>query len=193
MNLKKSLLRIVLAAVMVGFVFADPLFARELEAPFPQYGAGPVEVRIYSDYFCPPCRAMKPQVELILQDLLKRNAITLIWVDTPFSRNSAVFAKYFLFALKSKNHADHASRVRTILNDATSDRQISTEAHIEALLKSKNIPYTAFDAKPVFERYNALIKEDRINATPTCVIIRAGKKDKFIGAPDIIAALKSLH
>lgn len=168
------------------------LHAGGQDVPFPQYGTGPVEVRIYVDYFCPPCRAMKPQAESVLRDLLKRNAVTLIWVDMPFSRSSALFAKYFLFAMKSKNSADHASQVRSVLNDAASGRQVTTAAQIEDLFKSKGISYTAFEPKAVFERYNALIKEDKINATPTCVIIQDGQKKQFVGGADIINALKGL-
>lgn len=49
--------------------------------------------------------------------------------------------------------------------------------------KKASIRYSAFEPKSTFDRYNALIKEDQIDATPTCVIIRAGKKGKFVGRP----------
>ena len=52
--------------------------------------------------------------------------------------------------------------------------------------------FPVFDAKPAFDRYNALIKEDKINATPTCVVIQNGQKKAFVGGPDIINALKAL-
>lgn len=192
MNSKKCFFSVLLVAVMAGFVFANPSSAQAQETPFPQYGTGPIHVSIYTDYFCPPCRAMEPAVEPILHELLKQNAITLIWVDTPFNRHSVLYAKYFLYALKTKNDSDHAFRVRNVLNAATSDKNMTTEKRIEELFKSKRIPYTVFEAKPVFDRYNDLIKEDKIDATPTCVIVKRGKKEKFIGGPDIIAALRRL-
>ena len=40
--------------------------------------------------------------------------------------------------------------------------------------------------------YNALIKEDKINSTPTCVVVRNGQKKAFVGGPDIVNALKFL-
>jgi thiol:disulfide interchange protein DsbA len=160
--------------------------------PFPEYGKGPIQVRLYTDYFCPPCRAMEPSVEPLLFDLLKRKVITLTLVDLPLSRVSALYAKYFLYALKVKNDRDHAFHVRNVLIAATSDRQMTTEARIAELFKSKGIPHTVFEASPALNRYNALIREDKVQATPTCVIIRDGKKETFLGGTDIIAALKRL-
>jgi protein-disulfide isomerase len=159
---------------------------------FPQYGTGPIQVRIYTDYFCPPCRATEPLVEPILRDLLKRNAITLTFIDVPYHRLTPLFAKYFLYALKTKNDSDYAFHIRNVLIGATADKNMTTEKNIEKLFKSKGIPYTVFEAKPVFDRYNTLIKEDHVNATPTCVIVKKGRKESFVGGPDIIAALKRL-
>lgn len=193
MRQEKTSMHLFFAAVLLLVLSATGLDAKEQKMPFPQYGTGPVEVRIYSDYFCPPCRAMKPQVDPILRELLKRNAITLIWVDTPFSRKSVLYARYFLYAMKRKNNADHAFGVRQVLYDATLDRQMTTEAHLEGLFKSKGIPYEVFEPKPVFDRLNALIKEDKVNATPTCVIVRDGGKASFLGGQDIATALQGLR
>ena len=56
--------------------------------PFPTYGSGAIQVRIYTDYFCPPCRGMEPAVEPLLRNLIKKNAITLTMVDMPIYRQS---------------------------------------------------------------------------------------------------------
>ena len=178
--------------MMLLILSATGLCAKEQKMPFPEYGTGPVQVHIFTDYFCPPCRATEPLVEPILQDLLKRNAITLTLIDVPYHRLTPLFAKYFLYALKTKNDSDHAFHIRNVLIGATADKNMTNEKRIEGLFKSKGIPYTVFEARPVFDRYNALIKEDQINATPTCVIVKKGKKESFVGGPDIIAALKGL-
>jgi thiol:disulfide interchange protein DsbA len=193
MNRNKALRWTFRMIIMMLILPATGLCAEGKEAPFPQYGTGPIQVRLYTDYFCPPCRAMEPSVEPILFDLLKRKVITLTLVDLPLSRVSALYAKYFLYALKVKNDRDHAFHVRNVLIAATSDRQMTTEARIAELFKSKGIPHTVFEAGPALERYNALIREDKVQATPTCVIIRDGKKGTFLGGTDIIAALKSLQ
>ncbi len=168
------------------------LHAMEREEPFPQYGTGPVQVRIYTDYFCPPCGAMKLSVKPLLQELLQRNAITLTLVDAPFSSNSRLYGTYFLYALKKQNDQDHAFRVKDALYNAASDRRATTEADIEALFTLQEIPFEPFDPVPVFDRYNDLIREDRLRATPTCVIINNDEKEVFIGTKDILEALNRL-
>jgi thiol:disulfide interchange protein DsbA len=192
MKRKKALIRTFCITIMLLILSSTGLYAQGQEIPFPQYGTGPIHVFIYTDYFCPPCRATEPLVEPILRDLLKRNAITLTFIDVPYHRLTPLFAKYFLYALKTKNDSDHAFHIRNALIAATADKNMTTEKRIGELFKSKGIPYTVFEAKPVFDRYNALIKEDHINATPTCVIVKKGKKESFVGGPDIIAALKRL-
>lgn len=179
--------------ILVGLVVAGAGSAKGWNLPFPSYGSGPVEVRIYSDYFCPPCRATEPAMEPILKDLLKKNAIRLTLVDVPFHPLSSLFARYFLYALKANNDVDHAFRVRNILFEASTDKSITTQERIEALFKEKWIPYAVFNEKSAFDGYNILLKEDNINRTPTCVIIKNGQKKTFVGGPDIVNALKSLQ
>jgi thiol:disulfide interchange protein DsbA len=135
---------------------------------------------------------MEPALEPLLRDLIKRNVIRVTLMDTPVRKYSPLYTRYFLYALKAKNDLEHALKVRNILFDAAAMDEITNKEGIEELFRSKGIPYTAFEHKPTFDRFNALIKEDIIPATPTCVIIRAGKKESFVGGPDIIAALKRL-
>ncbi len=110
------------------------------EAPFPTYGSGAVQVCIYTDYFCPPCRGMEPAVEPILRDLIKRNVIRVTLVDTPFSGLSVLYARYLLYALNTRNDFEHALRVRNTLFEAAASKNITTKEGIEGLFKSKGIP-----------------------------------------------------
>jgi protein-disulfide isomerase len=192
MKRKKASIRTFCMTTMLLILSATGLYAQGREISFPQYGTGPIQVRIYTDYFCPPCRAMEPSVEPLLKNLLKKKAIRLTLVDTPFNPRSPVYARYFIYALAKKNNVEHALKVRNILFDAAAKKEFTTKEQIEELFKHKGIAYAAFDAKPAFARYNDLIKEDHIQSTPTCVIIRDGKKEQFVGGPAIIAALKRL-
>ncbi len=192
MKLKKAFVSGLFAVVITALIAVGNGSAAEQDSPFPSYGSGPVEVRIYSDYFCPPCRAMEPTVAPILKDLQKRDVIRLTLVDTPFHPHTALFARYFLYAIKKNNDVDHAFRVRDILIEASKDKSVTTPERMEAILKEKAIPYAVFDARPVFNRYNSLLTEDEIKSTPTCVIIKGGQKQKFVNGQEIIPALKSL-
>jgi len=192
MGLKRLFAFGLFTMILTGLIVAGIGSAAEQDPPFPSYGSGPVEVRLYTDYFCPPCRAMEPAVEPILKDLLKKNAIRLILVDVPFNQLTPLFARNFLYALKWNNELEHAFRVRNVLLEASTRKDVTTQERIEALFREKGIPSSVFDAKPAFDRYNALIKEDKIDATPTCVVIQNGQKKAFVGGPDIINALRAL-
>ena len=193
MKLRRFFSCVLLAFFLTGLCISKLVAAAEQNLPFPAFGSGPVEVRLYTDYFCPPCRHMEPDVEPILKDLLKKNAIRLTLVDVPFSQLSALFARNFLYALTVDNELEQALKVRNVLQNATTDKEIKTQERIEALFKGKGIAYSIGDPKPVFDRYNVLLKEDKINATPTCVIIKDGQKKAYIGGEDIINALKALY
>jgi thiol-disulfide isomerase/thioredoxin len=193
MRLKKAFVSGLFAMILAGLIVAGDGLAEWGNPPFPSYGSGPVEVRIYSDYFCPPCRATEPAIDPILKDLLKKNAIRLTLVDAPFHPLTSLYAEYFLYAIKQNNDVDHAFRVRNILFEASTNKSITTKEQIEVIFKEKWIPYAVFDAKSTFDGYNLLLKEDNIKATPTCVIIKSGQKKTFVGGPDIVNALKSLQ
>ena len=193
MGLKRVSAVGVFSLLLVWLSAAGSGWAEERNQTFPSFGSGAVEVRLYTDYFCPPCRAMEPGVEPILKDLLKKNAIRLTLADVPLSRLTPLFARNFLYALRENNGAEHALLVRSILMEASTNKEIATQERIEALFKGKGIAFVVWDPKFAFDRYNKLLQEDKINATPTCVIIKNGQKKAFVGADDIINALKALQ
>lgn len=192
MGLKRVFAFGLFTLILTGLIVAGGGWAEERNSPFPSYGSGPAEVRLYTDYFCSPCRAMEPAVEPLLKDLLKKNAIRLILVDVPYNQHTPLYARNFLYALKENNDLEHAFRVRNVLLEASTRKDVTTQERIEALFREKEIPSSVFDAKPAFDRYNVLIKEDKIDATPSCVVIKNGQKKAFVGGPDIINALKAL-
>jgi len=191
MKMRMNSFTCALAIIITCFIYAGIPPVHGAETPFPVYGSGPIQVQMYTDYFCPPCRAMEPAVEPLLIELVKNDKIRLTLVDVPLSRISALYARYFLYALKTGNSFEQALKVRNILFIAA-DQRITMKEKIEELFKSKKIPYTPFEPKPVFARFNTLIRDDGVNATPSCVIVRNGKKEKFVGGDDIIKALKGL-
>lgn len=192
MGLKKIISFVFLALIMVWSIAGGIVSAAEQNQPFPAYGTGPIEVRLYTDYFCPPCRVMEPEVEPLLKDLLKKNAIHLTLVDAPFNPLSPLFARNFLYAIKQSNALEEALKARNVLQNAATNKEIKTQEQIAALFKEKGIAFSVWDPKPAFDRYNVLLTEDKINATPTIVIIRNGQRKSFVGGPDIISALKAL-
>ncbi|MHB8907781.1 MAG: DsbA family protein [Syntrophales bacterium] len=193
MRLKRRLVSGFLAMILTAWIVVGTGSAQELNMPFPSYGTGPVEVRLYTDYFCTPCRALEPVVEPILRDLLKKNAIHLTFVDISTSEFSPMYARYFLFALKEKSDFEHALRFRNLLNEAAASMNVLTQEGIETLFKEKGISYSSWDTKPAVDRYNTMIKEDKITGTPNCIMIRDGKRIKISGIQGITYHLKQLQ
>lgn len=195
LNWKKKrlmLLCMISAFILFSLVFkgsVTPVYAEE--QPLSTFGTGKVLVRLYTDYFCPPCKKMEPSLEPVIIDLIKNNIITLIFIDTPFYRLSSLYARYFLYGINENKNFEHALLVRGALIEA-SNNKIDKAEKLEAFLNSKGIKIKPFDAAPTFNVFVKLLRDDKINATPTCVIEKDGKKETFIGEADIINALKKL-
>ena len=85
-----------------------------------------IEVRLYTNWHCKPCKMMMPYVEPVLKELVDSKKIYLVKVDSYFLPN------------------------------------------------------------------DPLLKEDRIERTPSCVIIKNGYKMKYIGSKDVFEALLKL-
>lgn len=90
------------------------------------YASDKVEVRLYTNWHCKPCKAMMPYVEPVLKELVDSKKIYLVKVDSYFLPN------------------------------------------------------------------DPLLREDGVNTTPACVIIKNGYKTKHIGSRDVFEALLKL-
>lgn len=162
------------------------------ETVMPSFGDGKTKVRLYSDYFCPPCRQMEPDIEPLLKELVKDRIITLTLVDTPFYRYSSLYVRYFLYAINEKKDLEHALYVRRSLIEAAK-KGLDSAQKLEGFLKEKKITLKPFDPKPVFDSLARHLKEDGIDATPSCVIESNGKTSKYSGAGNITDALTALR
>ena len=195
MNLKKTgaLLTLCFLMVFMGAAFGEPISgATKDNLPFPSYGNGKVIVRIYTDYFCPPCRAAEPELEPLLIDLVKSKKITAVFVDTPIYKDSQLYARYFLYALSKRNDFEYALHVRSVLFEAAVNK-ISGKEAIEEFLKVKGVAFAPFDAIPVLKKLNGLLQDDKVTGTPSCVIVKDGTSEKKVGGGEILKALKEIQ
>lgn len=179
--------------ILFGVLMSMPIggYAGGGEALIPSFGDGNTKVRIYTDYFCPPCRAMEPRIEPIISELIRDKTINLTFIDTPFYRHSALYARYFLYAINESTDLEHVLNARKILVDAAS-KKVGNADELEEIFKINNVAIKPFDAQPTFNTFSGYLKNDEINATPTCVIELNGKKQSYTGADRIIEALNDL-
>ena len=192
---KKKMAFVLMAAALLIFPFVfhgslTPVYAAEDLAP-PRFGKGPIQVRLYADYFCPPCQSLSAKTGPILADMVKRNIITLTFVDTPFYKHSSAYARYFLYAMHEKKDIDTVLTVRDTLFTAAR-QNITDTVKLEETLKRKKIQFKTFEVNPIFDQYSVQYQKDRIDGTPSCVIERGGMKELVIGDGDILKALEKL-
>jgi len=194
--------RLPLAVVtLIGYFFVfltfngsvTPAYAQDKNAAIPSLGKGSYEILVFADYFCPPCRRIDTKAEPLLKELLKTGKTKLTFVDVPFSKPAPTFAKYYLYAANADDSADNIFHIRRVLFDAAQDKRVKNETELLEYLKEKNITLKPMDEKTVFPLMTAIIKEHKINATPTCVIKYSAKDiNKYVGDDKIWEGLIEL-
>lgn len=180
---------IVMAAFILAYCLANEIGAEENY--FPTFGNGSIQVRLYTDYFCPPCRDMEPVIEPLLIDLMKEGSIQLTFIDVPTSRYTVLYANYFLFALGAKKDIDSAIKTRRILF-AAAEKKIHEGGQLVGFLKERGVQFKAVDPYPVFNFWNNYMQEDQVQSTPVCVIIYGDKKETYRGNIDVPRAIEKL-
>lgn len=190
--MKRIIVTGVLLIILSCLVALAPATAGEELSPVTAYGDGPIEVRLYSNYFCPPCRSLEPQAEPLLLELVERNAIRLVMVDLPTGEEALLYAHFYFYALKAENTLERALAVRTLLFEAAARRDILAEDALAAFFEEHSIAYDTFDAKILYPRLNEFITEDKIRVTPTMVIVRDGDSQLLTGPRAILEALRAL-
>jgi len=191
-RLPKTILLLCIFAVCLTdhIVVRGSSYAQDIN--FLSFGSGKTGVRLYTDYFCGPCSSLEPKIEQIVTELVKKNRISLTYVDTPFYRYSALYAQYFLYIMNEKKDLKHAAYSRSRLFEAAKAKIYEREK-LEEFLHSKGIWFKPFDTKPVFRILEGYIKADKVHQTPTCVIYKDEKQESYAGAGDIMKALEGLQ
>lgn len=159
----------------------------------PTYGNGPVELRLFTDYFCEPCRGEENEVLALVAQLVDRNAIRVTFVDYPGHTWSSLYAVYFLACLNAKGGGDvHlAAKLRAAFFEASA-ANIADHMALEQFLNRKGIPFRLMDYRPTFGVFEKLIMEDRVLETPSCTVIRGKSRQTLSGRSKIIQALKNV-
>jgi protein-disulfide isomerase/uncharacterized membrane protein len=195
-HLKKWVIILLIAAGMLftAFTFNGSIIPSYANEPYPQFGADKalVEVVVYSDYFCPHCKKVDKQVNTLLVKLKDR--VRIRFVDVPIHPGSLEYGEVFLYSwFASGNDLKTAIKLRELLFDEAVKK--TDQIGVIALLKSKGISVKPDKEKAgaVFRGfYNESLKADKVNSTPSVVIVKAGERKKYVGGKDILKALEEL-
>jgi uncharacterized membrane protein len=192
---RKTLIALAVAAGLLFFLLffsgsATPAYAAD--TVLPAFGRGPIEVRLYTDYFCGPCSAEEAEVISLVSELVGKNIIRVLFIDTPVHPETVLFAGYFLAALNAKNDFPQAVAARGALFEAAR-KEIKEKEALEAFLKTKGVTFRPYDTAPVFKIFGNYLKEDRIRSTPSCVILGPQGKQTFTGKDEIVKGLRGLR
>ncbi|MDP3098842.1 MAG: thioredoxin domain-containing protein, partial [Syntrophales bacterium] len=194
---RKALAVLAAAAGLLFFLLffsgsATPAYAAE--PVMPAFGSGPVEVRIFTDYFCGPCLGEEQEVMALVTELVQKNLIRVTFIDMPIHKETLLYCRSFLSALNAMGGGTirQAVALRAALFDAATQKIEGKEA-LELFLKKKGIPLQPFDTAPVFKIFGNYIKEDRIRSTPSCVILGLQGKQTLTGKDEIEKGLRGLR
>jgi protein-disulfide isomerase len=185
----------ILGYFLILFTFsgsATPAYGQE-GPRIPSLGKGAYEVLFFSDYFCPPCQILDTTLEPVLKDLLAYGNVTITFIDVPFSKATPLYAKYYLYAVQAGADAPEVLRIRRTLFHAAQEKNIQSKELLVNYLKEQKISWKEYDEKTVLQMLNMIIKQNRINSTPTCVI-RYSPSDakKYVGIDEIHNGLSEL-
>ena len=185
-----------LGYLTVLFTFSGsvtPAYGQTTGGVVPSLGKGEYEIVMFADYFCPPCRRIDTKAEPLLKELLDTGKVKIKFVDVPFHHTTPIYAKYYLYAANADSSADNILRVRKTLFDAAQVKQIQKEDALIIYLNEQKISWKAMDEKSIFIKLSAIIKENNIKSTPTCVIRYSAKDVKiFVGDIEIWNGLNAL-
>lgn len=196
-NLNKRQGTLVFLSVVLGFVFllaffqGIPLKINTGGQTLPSFGRGVVKVRLYTDYFCGPCREVEPAAEGVLYDLVRQDRINLTFVDMPIHRHTPVYTAYYLSLAKRERGLDRVLRIRQALFRAAGNKIEANKALRE------NLNQEGFDVQEVDEKTSSAeasgyLQEDDVNGTPTLVVIQGKKKIKYFGRVEVLKGLQAL-
>ena len=183
------------AVFLFVFIISATSVAGADDETIPSYGRGPHVVIIFSDYFCPPCQALEPKLEPVLDALYRQGNVKIRFVDTPMHKETPLFAKFYLYAAKATPDYWSAMRARQVLFAlAGKGNVIWMDEKVEEAFRKEKVAFTPFDFRTAQPDLNRLIRDNRVDSTPTCVILSPGTKArKYTGADEILKGLQSMN
>jgi protein-disulfide isomerase len=146
----------------------------------------PIEVYFVTDWFCPSCKKIEPQIEELLPKIETKAAF--YFIDYPIHTKSLNFCPYNLaFLLHNKPQYFKARQLLTQLAEKTDKPK---DADVEEAAQQAGIPFkelTFLEVKSGMDYFDKIVQEYKLDSTPTIIIknIKTKKSAKFEGTDEI--------
>lgn len=149
----------------------------------------PVDVYIFTDWFCPACRRVESVIEQKAPEISKQ--ARLFFIDIPIHEESANYMPYNLsFMLKEKGKY---LKLRRKLEELSLREKAPTDEEIEKLAEAVGTRYQPLDYSDVNlgrGYFEEVTKKFDVDSTPTIVIVNpsTNKQKKLSGVNEIMQA-----
>jgi thiol-disulfide isomerase/thioredoxin len=129
----------------------------------------PVEVYFVTDWYCPSCRKVEPEIERIYPQIESR--VTFYFIDYPIHKKSLNFSPYNIAFLI--NNKPQYFQARQLLADLSEKTETPNNDDIEKAARRNRIAYeelTFLDIKTGLEFFEKIVNQYDLHATPTVII-----------------------
>lgn len=131
--------------------------------------ASNIHVYIFTDWLCPFCKQLEPELETIVPKIAKVAQLT--FVDIVIHPKSANFIPYNIsFAINNKSQYMKLRRALDKLSDVTDS---PTEEQVIDSIKSTGVRYKKLNNSEILAAVNyffSLIQKFKVNSTPTIIV-----------------------
>jgi protein-disulfide isomerase len=138
----------------------------------------PVEVYFVTDWYCPSCKKVEPQIEKILPEIKSKSAF--YFIDYPIHKKSLNFTPYNLdFLIYDKTNYLNA---RKALSDLSEKTETPNDNDILKIAKANNLTFNELsylEVKTGIDLFDKIVEKYDLSGTPT-IIITNTKTNKVI-------------
>lgn len=155
------------------------------------FGEGPISIRLYTDYMCPPCSRIEPEIEEILPKLFAKGNVRVTFIDVPIHDESPLYTAQYVSLAGHNTSFTKAIKIRSALFGAARMKITDTAGICRYLQGSGEQCGGEVNLKPILSAWTHQMSADGISSTPTCVIEDKGNKQSYTGK-EIVPALEGI-
>lgn len=190
MKTRLTHIAVMILALLIGLGAAVAGVQKEAEAAGPDiyFGKRQSDTTVYvvSDWFCPVCRRVEPEIEKVFPELAATARVA--FVDMPIHPDTSNYTPYNLqFIMYDK---DKYMRLRHVLDELSRSTKNPTPEQVQAAVAPLGVkvrPHNFIELMNGVKLFESLFRGFGVKATPTVVVdnTRTKKRKLLVGSRDI--------